>query len=163
MPNSLLAAARYAGALAGRLVVIAGSIMLLIEAPSSAKTTAVTTASSAAVLKRSVDIKPLPQLRAADLDISKSVRVNVVGKAEPQTVADPVAATTTSTAAPVQDFAVISVDAANLRSLASKSGERVGVVRGGESVTVLEAAQGWTRIVTEGGSTGWVASKFLQR
>lgn len=163
MPNNFLAAARYAGSLAGSLVVIAGSIMLLIEAPGSAKTAAVTTTPSAAVLKRSVDIKPLPELRAADLDISKSVRVNVVGKAEPQTVAAPVAASTVPAAAPSQDIAVIGVDAANLRSLASKSGERVGVVRGGESVTVLEAAQGWTRIVTEGGSTGWVASKFLER
>ncbi|RYG86058.1 MAG: SH3 domain-containing protein [Alphaproteobacteria bacterium] len=151
---------RYLGSIAGSVGVVALSVMFLLEAPaaSTAKSAAVI-GSTVAPLKRAVGPKPLPQLPANAFDISRTVKVDIVGKVEPRTLPSPAAdAAGSSTSAAV---AIVTADAVNLRSNASKSGARLGVVRQGARVTVLEVDRGWTRVATEDNTTGWMASKFL--
>ena len=161
---------RYLAALLGSVAVIIGSVALLLEVPTPA-TAARPDTPTVAALKRAVEPKVLPALTARDFDISRSVRVDVKGKPEPTTVtaetapaAIAVAATSPETAAtPAGPAAVVTGDAVNLRAFANKGSTRVGVVRSGLGVTVLETERGWSRVQTADGQTGWLATKFLKQ
>jgi hypothetical protein len=152
--------------------------VLLFETPTSATAARPETATVGA-LKRAAEPKALPALTAKDFDIARSVRVDVQGKAEPATVPAPAGAAASAqvaTAAAPQGTiaasaetagvsagpsAVVTADAANLRAFANKASTRVGVVRQGTRVTVLETERGWTRVRAEDGQTGWLATRFL--
>lgn len=171
---------RYLASLLGSVAVIAGSLVLLFETPTSA-TAARPEAATVGALKRAVEPKALPALTAKDFDIARSVRVDVQGKAEPATVPAPAGAAASAQvanaagpqgtiAASVEGeaagvvagpSAVVTADAANLRAFANKASTRVGVVRQGTRVTVLETERGWTRVRAEDGQTGWLATRFL--
>jgi uncharacterized protein YgiM (DUF1202 family) len=157
---------RYFGSLAAGTGIVALSVMFLLEAPTASTAQSQPQSQTVATLKRAVDPRPLPQFKASDFDISRTVKVNVVGKADPQTLPSPVATAsldTNAVSATTQLNATITGDAVNLRSSASKSGARVDVVRAGTRVSVLETVRGWSRITTEIGTTGWVASKFISQ
>lgn len=159
---------RYLASLLGSFAVIAGSVILLFEAPTSASAAKPDTPTVAA-LKRAVEPKVLPALTPRDFDISRSVRVEVKGKSEPKT-ADISAApggddTGVANAAAPEGAtlsAVVTADAVNLRAFSNKGSTRVGVVREGTRVTVLETERSWSRVQAEDGQTGWLASKFLE-
>ena len=154
--------------MAGAFTVIAGSVILLLDAPSSASAARPETPTSA-VLKRAVERKPMPALKAADFDIAKSVRVDVKGKAEPRTSSNiallpTVNPTATPSIQPESNFsAMVESDAVNLRADASKTSARLAVVSHGTKVAILGTERGWTRIQTEDGRTGWIATKFLRQ
>lgn len=157
---------RYFGSLAAGAGIVALSAMFLLEAPTASTAKSQPQSQTVATLKRAVDPRPLPQFKASDFDISRTVKVNVVGKADPQTLPPPVATASldTNAASVASELnATITGDAVNLRSSASKSGARVDVVRAGTRVSVLETVRGWSRITTENGTTGWVASKFISQ
>lgn len=139
------------------------SVMLVFQAPTRA--TAQAKSATVATLKQAVSVKPLPTLTAKDFDVSRTVKVVVAGKLEPKTIAAP-AQTGSLRQAPEAgtgaDLATAVVtDAVNLRAAASKQSARVYVVQAGSKVTVHETERSWTRITTEDGITGWLASKFL--
>lgn len=169
MHERIVPVLRYVGSLAGSLVIIGGSLVLLLEAPGSSAT-AKPEPATAAALKRSVEIKPLPVVKAADLDISRVVRVEVKGKTEPQTIAAPTAVAANA-AAPMREVTVhgtgatatVVADAVNLRAGPRKTSARLGTVRSGTTVTILTSERGWTEIATADGTTGWLASKFLSQ
>ena len=50
-----------------------------------------------------------------------------------------------------------------IRTADGKGSSRVGVVRSGVGVTVLETERGWSRVQTADGQTGWLATKFLKQ
>lgn len=165
--DNLPALSRYFGSLAAGVGIVALSAMFLIEAPGTSHATAPMDSPTVATLKRAVGPKSLPQLKASDLDISRVVAVNVVGKAEPRSLP----ATAASDAATKSEArlsgsgtsALVIADAANLRAAADKDSDRLDVVRHGAAVTVLATERGWSRVITEDGTTGWLASKFLSQ
>jgi uncharacterized protein YgiM (DUF1202 family) len=161
--SQLIGPLRYAGTLAGSIFIIVASVMLLFEAPASTST-ASAESPTVATLKRAVAPKPLPQLRASDFDISRSVKVVPAARAEPRTgpASAEVVAANPAAAADITTATVIA-DAVNLRAAASKASARVYVVRAGTKVTLLETKRSWTKVVTEDGITGWLATKFLAR
>jgi uncharacterized protein YgiM (DUF1202 family) len=158
---------RYFGSLAAGAGIVALSAMFLIEAPTASIAKFQPESPTVATLKRAVDPKPLPQLKASDFDISKSVKVDVVARAETQTLPAPKATGSREADPPkaptAKPVAVVTGDAVNLRASARKTSDRVDVVRAGTRVSVLETVRGWSRITTENGTTGWLASKFLSR
>lgn len=154
---------RYLGSLAAGVGIVTLSIMFLLEAPTASFARFQAESPTVATLKRAVDPRPLPQLKATDFDISRTVKVNVVGKAEPNTSASTASLDTNAVGSNATGSAIVKGDAVNLRSSASKSSRRVDVVRAGTSVSVLETVSGWSRITTENGTTGWLASKFLSQ
>ncbi|HEY9010440.1 MAG TPA: SH3 domain-containing protein [Devosia sp.] len=152
---------RYAGALAGSIFIIATSVMLIFEAPTSSRGSQSVTP-TVATLKRAVDPRPLPQLKASDFDISRTIKVVPAARPEPQTSPAP----TDVASAPAETearTATVTADAVNLRAAASKASARVYVVRAGTRVTVLETERSWTKVLTEDGISGWLATKFLSR
>lgn len=154
---------RYAGTLIGSIFIIVASVMLLFEAPASSRA-AQTDSPTVATLKRAVTPKPLPQLKASDLDISRTVKVVPAERVEPRTSPAPaeVAAANPASATDAKTATVVA-DAVNLRAKASKNSARVYVVRAGTKVTLLETERSWTKVVTEDGISGWLATKFLAR
>lgn len=154
--------ARYCASLLGGFTIIAGSVVVLLEAPTSASAARPET-TTAAILKRAVEPKSLPLLRASDFDIARSIPVNVKGKSEPSTIAAPTAAAPSAAATPADPSALVTTDAVNLRADANKNSPRLGVVPQGAKVAVLEAERGWSRVQTEDGQTGWLASRFLRQ
>jgi hypothetical protein len=165
--SDISAWSRYLGSLTAGVAILALSAMFLIEAPTASIAKFQPESPTVTTLKRAVDPRPLPQLKARDFDISKTVKVNVVGKSEPQTLPAPKATasvdTTTAAARSGAPDAIVIGAAVNLRSSASKDSDRVDVVRAGTRVSVLETVRGWSRITTENGTTGWLASKFLDQ
>ena len=146
--------------------VIAGSVVLLFEAPTSA-TAARPESPTVTALKRAVEPKGLPVLTARDFDISRSIRVDVKGKTEPVTTGAAASVQVATTAAPdateeATGPSAVVTSAANLRAFANKGSTRVGVVQQGTRVTVLEAERGWSRVQAEDGQTGWLATRFLR-
>jgi uncharacterized protein YgiM (DUF1202 family) len=153
---------RYLASLLGSFAVIAGSFLLLLEVPTSASASAARPDTpTVSALKRAIEPKALPALTARDLDISRSVKVDVRGKAEPQTV--PAPAVVASAVPDAATAATVTADAVNLRAFASKTSARVGVVRSGAQVSVLETERSWSRVQTADGHTGWLATRFLAR
>ena len=166
MRNQYASVLRYLASLLGGLAVIAGSVVLLLEAPSSA-TAARPESATVAALKRAVEPKGLPVLTARDFDISRSVRVDVKGKTEPVTIGAAAPVQVANTAAPdaaerATGPSTVVTAAANLRAFANKGSTRVGVVQQGTRVTVLEAERGWSRVRAKDGQTGWLATRFLR-
>lgn len=154
---------RYFAALLGSVAVIAGSVVLLLEAPTSASAARADTPTVAA-LKRAIEQpKALPVLTARDFDISRTVKVEVKGKAEPQTVPAPTQTALATAPEGSGPSAIVTADAVNLRAFANKGSTRVGVVRHGTRVTVLETERSWSRVRAEDGQTGWLATKFLRQ
>lgn len=137
------------------------SVMLLFEAPNGAGSAqAETETETVATLKQTASVKPLPKLTAKDFDISRTVKVVVAGKPEPQTT-QTASLQSAQNALAGTGSATVTADAVNLRAAPSKQSARVYVVRAGTTVTVHETERSWTRITTEDGIKGWLASKFL--
>lgn len=162
---------RYLTSIGLGVAVISLSVMFVLEAPGTAvKAEAKPTA---AAFKRVAKTSSLPQLTAADFDVTRMVPVVVTGKAEPRTqeavAATAATATTTDVAAveaPIAGAigqAIVTGDAVNVRSAPSKSGTKLFVARLGDMVEVLESAGGWTRIAGPNGESGWIATRFLQQ
>ncbi|WP_250673237.1 SH3 domain-containing protein [Paraclostridium ghonii] len=55
----------------------------------------------------------------------------------------------------------ITADALNVRSGPSTSYSKVTMVYKGQSVTILESSNGWHKIKTQSGQTGWVSSQYV--
>lgn len=55
----------------------------------------------------------------------------------------------------------ITADALNVRSGASTSYSKVTMVYKGQSVTILESSNGWHKIKTQSGQTGWVSAQYV--
>lgn len=158
---------RYLTSIGLGVAVIALSVMFVLEAPG----TAVQAESKPvpAAIKRVAKATSLPQLKAADLDVTRMVPVVVTGKTEPRTQDALVATPRTEVAALEEPAATatgqatVTGDAVNVRSAPSKSGTKLFVARLGDVVDVLESAGGWTRIALADGQSGWIATKFLQQ
>lgn len=151
--------ARYLGSIAGSFAVIALSFALILDAPgdlSEAKAGSITPTVAALTQEPAKAPKPVRQFTASDFDISRTVAVNVRGTDQQQaSLAAPAAA------APSGLSATVVAEAVNLRASASKSSSRISVVNAGTAVTVLETRRSWSRITTDDGRTGWLASRFL--
>jgi uncharacterized protein YgiM (DUF1202 family) len=130
--------------------------MLLLDMPAGVPQAQADTVTT---LKRAVSAKPLPQLSASAFDISRSVKVVVTGKSEPQTAA----ATPPAATKPLAEGRTTTVvaDAVNLRAAPAKASAKVDVVRSGAAVRVLRTERSWSLVVTDSGVEAWIASKFL--
>lgn len=74
---------------------------------------------------------------------------------EAQAASTPAAAKTTAT------HATVGVDAANLRGRAGHGGQVIGQLHRGDRVKLLDEHNGWRRVRTSGGMTGWIAGYLL--
>jgi hypothetical protein len=151
---------KYLGSLTLALGFIILCGMLLVEMPGGVPQAQANTVTT---LKRAVTAKPLPQLNASAFDISRSVKVVVTGKSEPQTVAVTPSAPATPSADPLTQgrTATVVADAVNLRAAPTKGSARVDVVGTGTVVSVLKSERGWSLVVTDTGVEAWLATKFL--
>lgn len=150
-------AVRYAASIGLSVGVIALSFMFMLEAPNGggeAKATPQPTMRAAAVSK------PLPKFTAADFNIARIIPVVAAGKPEPVTTAAVSAAQQSPRATSIT--ATVTADAVNVRSGPSKTAPKTFVVRQGDAVEIIETRQGWSRITTSGGDSGWMWSKFLR-
>lgn len=146
---------RYFGTLAGACAVIGLSVMLVVPSPESVATeeTPVVARFEPQAATETLRFKP------SDFDISRSVPVRIKAP-EPQAKQ----AATAAPEAPASEAgrpAMLTADGVNLRSAPDVGSRRLEVLRGGLAVRVLETERSWSRIVTEDGRTGWLASKFL--
>lgn len=60
-----------------------------------------------------------------------------------------------------QDLKYVNTETLNIRENAGKQYNVVGQVNQGEKVTTISESNGWTKIETENGTKGFVASKYL--
>jgi uncharacterized protein YgiM (DUF1202 family) len=163
---------RYLTSIGLGFTAIALSVMFLFEAPASVRGD---TRATMAAIKPVARTARLPQLTASDFDIARAVPVVVTGKAEPRTTSagsatDPVTHTAalpeTDLAAPgdtpAAGQAVVTADAVNVRSGPSKRSTKLATIRSGQVVDLLESDGGWSHIVADDGTSGWIATKFLR-
>lgn len=145
---------RYVGTLSAACVMIGLSLMLVLPAPQSVATeeTPVVARFEPQATTETLRFQP------GDFDITRMVPVRIKA---------PEAAAQGSTPAPEAPAdeggrpAMLAADGVNLRSGPNVGSRRLDVLEGGIAVRVLETERSWSRIVTEDGRTGWLASKFL--
>lgn len=151
--NRLPSTMRYVGTLAGASLAIGMSLMLVLEAPPSAAT------EEAPVMARLQPQSASETLRFApsDFDISRAVPVRIK---PPEAKVATVTQVEPEAARPGRPATLVA-SGVNLRAGPSVNSRRLEVLDGGMAVRVLETERSWSRIVTEDGRTGWLASKFL--
>lgn len=139
-------ALRFGAATLGSVALIAAGSMFLTQA--------VTQAAADAPLPRTerevwyVPSSP-PAVPAAELDIARSVPVNV---AIPAAAAPPVASAFTHK---------VGVESLRVRSGPVKTSTQVFALKGGTPVLLGQTSNGWVRITTQDGRSGWVFAKLL--
>ena len=56
----------------------------------------------------------------------------------------------------------VTTDVLNVRSGAGTSYSKIGTVKKGQTVTILETSKGWHKIQLSGGKTGWVSGDYIK-
>ena len=113
---------------------------------------------AAAMPVKTTNLKPsyiarLPQAKADDLNVARSVPVTSIAVATP----DPL------TASPAPAFShTVAVEALRVRAGPKKTQPQVFTLKGGSWVNISDNVQGWVLITDETGRTGWVYGSLLR-
>ena len=92
--------------------------------------------------------------RTAGESVSQPVNNSSPAPAEPVTV------TQNSPSASSQKIGTITGTEVRIRAAAGKTGQILGHFEKGENVTVLEVAEGWTKVKRSNGQIGWVSNDY---
>ena len=72
----------------------------------------------------------------------------------------PVTVTQSSPTPSSQKIGTITGTEVRIRAAAGKTGQILGHFEKGENVTVLEVAEGWTKVKRSNGQVGWVSNDY---